>query len=163
MLYELTGETHYIDNAVLAMFYAGVADNGKYKGAVVNDEFNGGDLPGFKGIMTRWFGYALRRIYNDEELSGYREQADKIRDWLILNAETVWGNRNKDNTMWTRWNMKTYDVMDSALPGGPPLEQFGPAQSDAKYYHNWGCSTALSLLFNMHNFDIIDGEIIDSH
>lgn len=47
-------------------------------------------------------------------------------DWMEKNAMTAWNNRNKKDIMWTCWAKQTQDI----------------------FYTAWGCSAAVSLLFN---------------
>ena len=76
-----------------------------YEYGVMNNETEGGDLIGFKGILTRWISrYAV--FVGDGE----------IFEWLRRNADAAWNNRNSKNLIWTAWGTKTsekiaqYDV-----------------------------------------------------
>jgi len=51
---------------------------------------------------------------------------NQYKAWLTLNAETAWSNRNSKGIMNTLWDTQTEDT----------------------FYTAWGCSAAVSLLFN---------------
>lgn len=74
-----------------------------YEGGVMNNEDSGGDLIGFKGILSRW----LSRYAKDEKCPVYME-------WLKKNAAAAYANRNSEGLAWTTFANKTkekyYDV-----------------------------------------------------
>ena len=77
-----------------------------YKGSVMNNEDNGNDLPGFKGIFVRYarmFTVELNRM--------------ELTDWLQLNAKAAWDNRNSQDLIHTKWATKTEE--------GKPRSAFG--------------------------------------
>lgn len=113
LLYKITGEQEYLDRAIKAADYT---MNEMYAQGVISNEDSGSDLPGFKGILTRWLG----KLVEEEGL-------DQYSDWMLLNAETAWNNRNEKGLMNTLWNEKTED----------------------KFYMPWGCSAGVSLLFSV--------------
>ncbi len=101
MLYRSTGEQAYLDYANAAARY--VRDV-MYAGGVMDNEEPGNDLPGFKGILARY----IRRF------AAFTGQTDYL-DWLRLNADACWSNRNSRGIMWTQLAHKTeerddYDV-----------------------------------------------------
>lgn len=100
MLYEYTGDTKYLDDAKLAADYTMI---NMYNYGVMNNEEEGNDLPGFKGILARWLGYYIK-------VSG----RDDYNDWLIKNAKVAWNNRNSSGVSWTQWAQKTEDQFYTA-------------------------------------------------
>lgn len=113
LLYQITGDQAYLDRAVKAADYT---MNDMFDNGVINTEDSGSDLPGFKGILVRWLG----RLAQEKGMEQYR-------DWLELNAETAWNNRNEKGLMNTLWAEKTKN----------------------SFYMPWGCSAAISLLFSV--------------
>lgn len=95
LLWEHTGDEKYLNYAKKA---ADFALNEMYAGGVMNNETAGGDLIGFKGILTRW----LRKF-------ALKTDSHEYIDWLRLNAAAAWSNRNKDGLIWTAWGDKTSD------------------------------------------------------
>ena len=95
-LWELTGEQKYLDEAILAADYT---MHEMFHDGVINTEADGNDLPGFKGILSRWVGKLLNE--------GGQEQ---YREWMELNAENAWKNQNAKGLMWTLWGEKTQDT-----------------------------------------------------
>lgn len=100
---------HYNDEICLARAEA-AADytmNEMYHGEVMNNEESGGDLIGFKGILSRW----LSRYAKDQNRPVYL-------DWLRKNAEAAYGNRNSEGLIWTQFANKTeekyYDVFGTS-------------------------------------------------
>ena len=77
--------------------------NEMYQGGVMNNEDGGNDLPGFKGIMSRWVRLCSLKFDRPEYL-----------DWLRLNADTAWSNKNSKGLMNTKLGdpteEKDYDV-----------------------------------------------------
>lgn len=95
LLYQATGEQTCLDNAVLAADYT---MNVLAGGNVLTGEAEGGDQPGFKGILTRWMA-KLAALDGMEKYAG----------WLLQNARTAWGNRNSRGLVWTNWEKKTLE------------------------------------------------------
>jgi predicted alpha-1,6-mannanase (GH76 family) len=103
MLYQHTGEAGYLAEAVKIATYT--RDN-MYHAGVMNNEDNGNDLPGFKGIFARYarmYTVALKRT--------------DLVEWLQTNAKAAWNNRNSLDLMQTRWATKTVE--------GKPASAFG--------------------------------------
>lgn len=102
LLYDYTKDEKYLKYAGKAADYT---ISVMYSGKVMNNETSGGDLIGFKGILTRWLGKFAR----------YTDNAEIIK-WLQLNAAAAWSNRNSKGLIWTAWDEKTseniskYDV-----------------------------------------------------
>jgi predicted alpha-1,6-mannanase (GH76 family) len=113
MLYKYTKEASYLSEAQKIALY--IRDT-MYNSTVMNNEDNGNDLPGFKGIFARY-----ARMYTVE-----LNKTD-LTDWLLLNAEVAYNNRNSNNLINTKWATKT---------------------SETKPESAFGCSTAVSLLIN---------------
>ncbi len=99
MMYaEKTGDDKYLAYAEKAAAYT---KDVMYRDGIMNNEENGNDLPGFKGILARYI-----RRYAD--ISGKEE----YRDWLRKNAAAAWENRNAQGIMGTQLGMKTADGTD---------------------------------------------------
>lgn len=96
LLYQLTGEDEYLNYAVSAADYT---MNEMFHQGVINTEDEGGDLPGFKGILARWLGKLVTE--------GGQKQ---YRDWMVLNAQSAWENQNQKGLMCTLWAEKTKDT-----------------------------------------------------
>ncbi|MBQ4120777.1 MAG: hypothetical protein IJD35_02045 [Clostridia bacterium] len=94
LLYKHYGDETYLTYADKAADYAmkelttnGVLDNG---------ENSGNDLPGFKGILTRWM-YRYAKEVNDVD----------ILLFLQSNADAAFANRNEAGLIWTSWHRQT--------------------------------------------------------
>ena len=100
LLYKLTGEKEYLADAGKAAFYT---KNELYASEIMNDEGEGGDQPGFKGILSRWL-----RLY------ALTSGEDEYLEWLRKNADSAYGNRNSrgimDTCLATKTQEKEYDV-----------------------------------------------------
>ena len=93
-----TGDALWKDYALKAAEYT---VDVMYEGGIMNNEEQGGDLPGFKGILARY----LRKL-SDETGEG------KYRLWLEKNADSAWENRNAEGLMRTELGKKTQDGTD---------------------------------------------------
>jgi len=93
MLYKYTKETTYLDEAQRIAEY--IRDK-MYGSEVMNNEYNGNDLPGFKGIFARY-----ARMYTTE-----LNKTDLV-DWLKLNARVAYNNRNSKGLIHTKWASRT--------------------------------------------------------
>ncbi len=122
LLYQHYQEDIYMTHAGKAADFAmkslttdGILHNGEG-----NPSSDNGDLPGFKGILTRW-------------LYRYAKEAESldVLTFLQNNAATAYQNRNKDGVIWTNWVEKTPD----------------DATHNANY-RTFGMSTAVALMFN---------------
>ena len=104
LLYTLTGEEKHLINAEKAASYT---KNVMYENGVMNDEGEGGDQPGFKGILSRWM-----------RLFAITSGKEEYLDWLRLNAESAYNNRNSKGIMDTKLATKTeeteYDVFTAS-------------------------------------------------
>jgi predicted alpha-1,6-mannanase (GH76 family) len=103
MLYKFTGEAGYLAEAQKIALY--IRDN-MYKSGVMNNEDNGNDLPGFKGIFARY-----ARMYTVE--TGKQD----LVEWLRLNARVAYNNRNSRGLIQTKWATRTGETK--------PLSAFG--------------------------------------
>lgn len=137
LLYELTGDSAYLEDAKATFHYVSQV---KYRNTVVNDECNGDDLPGFKGIMMRWICYFIKNHYDEISSDMEKEMA-----WVTKNLTGAWRHRNSKNIIWTAWNTKTNDTMKNIKVTG---------DDGADCYSCWGCSAALSLLIN-YPYDLL--------
>ncbi|HBG77169.1 MAG TPA: hypothetical protein DDW86_09460 [Clostridiales bacterium] len=95
LLYEHSGNEQYIKDADRAANYAMET---MYRGEVMNNEEGGPDLPGFKGILTRWLNHFLEV-----------HPSPQYAQWLQRNARTAWENRSESGITGTRWAEKTRD------------------------------------------------------
>jgi predicted alpha-1,6-mannanase (GH76 family) len=103
MLYKHTGEASYLAEAQKIALY--IRDE-MYKGQVMNNEDNGNDLPGFKGIFARY-----ARMYTVE-----LNKSDLVV-WLRLNAKEAYGNRNSRDLIQTKWATKTSETKPASAFG----------------------------------------------
>ena len=72
-----------------------------YGCGIMNNEEQGNDLPGFKGILARY----IRKLSDETG-------EEKYREWLRANADAAWKNRNAEGLMGTRLAEKTPDGTD---------------------------------------------------
>ncbi|MDX9727105.1 MAG: glycoside hydrolase family 76 protein, partial [Bacteroidales bacterium] len=103
MLYRYTKELSYLSDAQKIAQY--IRDD-MYKSGVMNNEYNGNDLPGFKGIFARY-----ARMYTVD-----LNKTDLI-EWLLLNARVAYNNRNSQNLIQTRWATKTAETRPESAFG----------------------------------------------
>lgn len=95
LLYEHFGDEQYLNDAVMAANYA---MSTMYNNGVMSNEESGGDLPGFKGILTRWLNYLI-----------VNHNQPQFAEWLQYNAWTAWNNRSESGITGTQWAVKTKD------------------------------------------------------
>lgn len=103
MLYKFTKEASYLSEAQKIALY--IRDD-MYKGKVMNNEDNGNDLPGFKGIFARY-----ARMYTIEL------NKPELVDWLRLNAKVAYNNRNSQNLIHTKWATRTEETKPKSAFG----------------------------------------------
>ncbi len=103
MLYKYTNEDSYLAEAQKIAGY--IRDN-MYNGKVMNNEDNGNDLPGFKGIFARY-----ARMYTLE-----LNKTDLV-EWLKLNAKVAYNNRNSKNLIHTKWATRTGETKPGSAFG----------------------------------------------
>lgn len=96
LLHEKYGDEIYLTNAAAAADYS--MNRLENVDGVLNGENSGGDLIGFKGILTRWL-YRYAKYTDDTD----------ILMWLQNNADTAFSNRNVNDLIWTTWANKTPD------------------------------------------------------
>ncbi len=101
MYYQKTGEEAYLRYAEAAARYT---KDEMYHGGVMDNEEPGNDLPGFKGILARY----IRRF-------AHATGREEYLDWLRMNADSCYENRNSRGIMWTQLGHRTeerddYDV-----------------------------------------------------
>ena len=96
MLYKHTKEASYLTEAEKIAQYT---RDSMYSARVMDNEENGNDLPGFKGIFAR---YARK----------YAMETDKtdLNEWLQLNARTAYNNRTSQNLIQTKWGTRTSET-----------------------------------------------------
>lgn len=124
LLYQKTGEQEYLEKATAA---ANCAMKNLTTSGILNGEasLDNRDLPGFKGILTRWL-YRFAKDTNNKE----------ILVFLQNNAACAYGNQNSEGLIWTAWKNKTPENM---------TEEAG--------YCVFGMSTAVALMFNSLPWD----------
>jgi predicted alpha-1,6-mannanase (GH76 family) len=103
MLYKYTKEASYLSEAQKIAAY--IRDN-MYNSKVMNNEENGNDLPGFKGIFARY-----ARMYTVE-----LNKTDLV-EWLQLNAKVAYNNRNSQNLIQTKWATRTSETKPKSAFG----------------------------------------------
>jgi predicted alpha-1,6-mannanase (GH76 family) len=103
MLYKYTKEASYLSEAQKIALY--IRDE-MYKGKVMNDEDNGNDLPGFKGIFARY----ARMYKNDLD-------KNELVEWLKLNVKVAYNNRNSQNLIQTKWGTRTAETKPKSAFG----------------------------------------------
>lgn len=106
MLYQHYKDEAWLEYAQKAVEYA-MANLDDGNSGVISGEANGNDLPGFKGILTRWF-------YR------YAIETENIEVLLFLqhNADAAYANRNEKGLIWTKWNEKTPDDLSGYITFG---------------------------------------------
>jgi hypothetical protein len=77
-----------------------------YKGKVMNNEDNGTDLPGFKGIFARY-----ARMYTIDL------NKTELVEWLRLNAKVAYNNRNSQDLIQTKWATRTGETKPKSAFG----------------------------------------------
>ncbi len=96
LLHEKYGDEKYLKYADKAVKFGMTRlDN---KDGVLTGEASGNDLPGFKGILTRWF-YRYAQYTQDMD----------VLVWLQKNADVAYSNRNRENIVWSTWAEKSKD------------------------------------------------------
>ena len=103
MLYKYTKEASYLSEAQKIAQY--IRDN-MYNSKVMNNEDNGNDLPGFKGIFARY-----ARMYTVD-----LNKTDLI-EWLQLNARVAYNNRNSQGLIHTKWATRTSEIKPKSAFG----------------------------------------------
>jgi len=103
MLYKYTREASYLSEAQKIAQY--IRDN-MYNSKVMNNEDNGNDLPGFKGIFARY-----ARMYAVE-----LNKTD-LTEWMQLNAKTAFNNRNSQDLIHTKWATRTGETKPKSAFG----------------------------------------------
>jgi predicted alpha-1,6-mannanase (GH76 family) len=93
LLWKLTGDTNYFNDALRAVDYTknDLCPDGILPG------YGSGDAAGFNGIFIRWLG----RFATDNQLW------PKYYDWMARNANAAWRARNPDNLAWQKWRLPT--------------------------------------------------------
>lgn len=103
MLYKYTKEASYLSEAQKIALY--IRDE-MYNGKVMNNEDNGNDLPGFKGIFARY-----ARMYTIEL------NKTELVEWLQLNAKVAYNNRNSQGLIQTKWATRTSETKPKSAFG----------------------------------------------
>jgi predicted alpha-1,6-mannanase (GH76 family) len=103
MLYKYTKEASYLSEAQKIALY--IRDE-MYKGKVMNNEDNGNDLPGFKGIFARYASMYTIELNKTE-----------LVEWLRLNAKVAYNNRNSKDLIQTKWATRTSELKPKSAFG----------------------------------------------
>lgn len=106
LLYQHYGDQAWLNYAKSAVSYA-MANLDDGDSGVLSGESNGNDLPGFKGILTRWF-YRYAKETGDIE----------VLLFLQHNADVAYSNRNDNGLIWTKWNEKTPNNLSGYITFG---------------------------------------------
>lgn len=137
LLYEKYGDNSgkgqtYTQVANLACDLAATMGDGAE--GYLNRESNSGDSIGGKGLLGRWLGY-----YTD-----VCENVDEYDDWMMINAQAAWFNRNSDNLMWGAFGRPTIENVEECD------EVFQPDNQNVtmKNYASWGCHSAVAWILN---------------
>ena len=91
--WEVTGDSRWTEYAEKAAAFTKTV---MYHDGIMNNEENGNDLPGFKGILARYLRWFAESRNRPEYL-----------DWLGENARSAWENRNSQGIMSTQLARKT--------------------------------------------------------
>ncbi|GAA4311973.1 hypothetical protein GCM10023149_07150 [Mucilaginibacter gynuensis] len=113
MLYNYTKEANYLEDAQKIATYT--RDN-MFNNKVIDNEDGGDDLPGFKGIFSR---YARKYTLETNKTN--------LIEWLNLNARTAYNNRNTQNLIHTKWATRTKE--------GKPKSEFGASTAVALLFN----------------------------
>ena len=106
LLYQLTKDDTYLQNACQAAYYA--KENLVNEGTEILQDETSMDGAGFRGIFCR---YLINLIEELQKTEGsytektYKDISKEMLNWMKINADTVWGNR-EENTglMHASWN-----------------------------------------------------------
>ncbi len=94
LLWKFTGDTNYLNDALLAAnFTRDILSNSNG----ILPAYGDGDAAGFNGIFMRW---AVRYV-NDTYLW------PQFYPWMSTNANAAWHVRRTDNLSWQNWNLPT--------------------------------------------------------
>lgn len=99
-LYNITGDTVYLDDAIKAAKYT--KDKLTDVNGILNYEGGHGDLKGGKTILIRNLAL-LQKAVSERTESSYREFSQELDDWLAYNTQTAWNHRNSDNIVDGNW------------------------------------------------------------
>lgn len=132
-LYNLTGNTVYLDDAVKAAKYTQqhlVDANG-----LLDYEGPNGDLKGGKTILVRNLAYLQQALHQRSE-EAYSSFATQFDDWLAFNTNMAWSNRNADGIVDGNWSGQllngTYESWSSAA-AVEALAVLQPKESSLQY------------------------------
>lgn len=122
LLYQHYRDEKYLTYADKAASFAmkNLTQDGVLHNGEGTPESDNGDLPGFKGILTRWLYRYAKEV----------ESLD-ILTFLQNNASIAYQNRNADGVIWTNWVEKTPDDA-----------------THNNNYRTFGMSTAVALMYN---------------
>jgi predicted alpha-1,6-mannanase (GH76 family) len=93
LLWKQTGDTNYLNDALLAANYTCK----KLSHKKTLPDYRSGDAAGFNGIYLRW----LTRLVEDDHLW------PQYYKWMSLNANAAWAVRRADNLSWQKWDERT--------------------------------------------------------
>jgi predicted alpha-1,6-mannanase (GH76 family) len=99
-LYQITGSTVYLDDAVKAATFT--KNHLVDANNLLNYEGPNGDLKGGKTILVRNLAY-LQKAVNEQSESAYKHFSGDFNYWLAFNTQMAWSNRNSDNIVDGNW------------------------------------------------------------
>jgi predicted alpha-1,6-mannanase (GH76 family) len=99
-LYQITGSTVYLDDAVKAANFT--KNHLVDANHLLNYEGPNGDLKGGKTILIRNLAY-LQDALKERSESAYKQVSGELNYWLAFNAQMAWNNRNADNIVDGNW------------------------------------------------------------
>jgi len=106
LLYQLIGNDEYLQNASTAVYYA--KNNLVNSGTEILQDETGMDGAGFRGIFCRYLISLIEEFkWTEGSYNGksYKDISEELLCWMNINADTVWGNREKStDLMHALWN-----------------------------------------------------------
>lgn len=128
-LYQITGSTVYLDDAVKAANFT--KNHLVDANQLLNFEGPNGDLKGGKTILIRNMAY-LQDALKERSDSAYKQVNEQLSYWLAFNAQMAWNHRNADNIIDGNW----------------------AGQLHAGTYDSWSASSAVEALTVLESQDV---------
>ena len=125
-LYQITGNTVYLDDAVKAASFT--KDHLVDENRLLRYEGPNHDLKGGKTILLRNLAY-LQKAVNERSESTYKQFAADFNYWAAFNAQTAWNNRNADNIVDGNWSGQLLSGTYEAWASSGAVEALSVLQS----------------------------------